>query len=252
MTRRAVVLSLGGLAVLVAGISVVLAQPGGFGPGGAGGPGGRGMMDNMVFGAVTAGDINQGWIKVTMGGGRGGPGGPGAGERTVSITQDTALVTTRQATLADLREGNGLMVTGVPTGLIGNRFVTGANSVAVAEAMSIMGGGRMGFRGGPGAPAGTQESLVPPSFGTVAGRITGLAPLRVEVSDELTVEIKPAPDATYIQIVDVPWDRLAQNDRVFCTGEASPDGGFVASTVVIITQDMWPGGRGMFGGNRPQ
>jgi hypothetical protein len=260
MKTRVLALTVVAVAALIVGVSVVVAQPGGGGNRGGMGQGGRGMMGNMAFGTVTDGNITEGWIKVSMGGGRGGPGGgPGGGgaDRTVTLNKETALVTVAQAALADLKEGNGLMVNGIPTSLIGGRFVTGENSNAVVEAMNLLGGGGMGFRGGPGARGGTGDAAggqggvqIPPSTATATGLITSLDPIKIRISDQVTVEIKPSDDATYLQIVAVAWDKLAQDDRVFCMGQGLDDGGLLANTVVILPADL-PMGFGMGGPGGP-
>jgi len=253
MKRGVFALALIATAALAVGVSVVVAQPGGGGGRGGGfGPGGFGMMGNMAFGTVTDGNVNEGWIKVSMGMGPGGPGGAGM-ERTVKLNQQSALVTVSQATLADLKEGNGLMVNGIPTSVLGSRFVTGPNSAPVVQVMTLLGGGGMGFRGGPGGPgdaAGGQGGVqIPPSTASATGLITSLDPIKVKISEQVTVEIKPADGATYLQVVGLTWDKLAQNDRVFCTGQANDDGSLLAGTVVVMPADLQLGfGMGGFGG----
>jgi len=261
MKRRVYALALMAAAALAAGVTVVVAQPGGGGNRGGGfGQGGRGMMGNMAVGTVTDGNVNEGWIKVSMGMGRGGPGGGGM-ERTVNLNQQTALVTVTQAALADLKEGNGLMVNGIPTSVLANRFVTGPNSVPVVEVMELLGGRGM-FRSGPGAggpgaggaagdtAAGQGGIQIPPSTASATGLITSLDPIKVKISDEITVEIKPSDDATYLQVVGLTWDKLAVDNRVYCTGQGQEDGALVASTVVVLPADLQSGfgGMGMFGG----
>lgn len=256
MNGRVGMLVAAALAVLLVGVTVVVAQPGGGGRTG-GGPGraGRGMMGgNMAVGTVVDGNLQEGWISVSMGMGRGGPGGPGGEDaaRRVTLSQQSALVRIEPAALADLEEGNGLMVNGVPTAMSGSRFVTGANSVPVANAMTFLSGGGFGggFRGGPGAGV----SVVPPTTASATGRIVGLDPLRVQVSDSLTVEITPEADATFLRVATAPWEALTKDTRVYCTGESQQDGSLAAATVVILPADMGtpmgmgPGGPGAMGG----
>ncbi len=242
MTKRTLMAV--GVALLVAAVVVsgVLAQPGGGrggppgggrgqgGPGGGPG-GGMGMMMGPVTGTVTGGGVEEGSITVSVQM----PWGGQAQDVTVQLGEGATLLKAEDAALGDLAEGNGLMVNGVPTALLANRLVTGANSVPVAKAMTNLGGGMgMGMGRMGGRRGGAASSPVPPTTAQAAGMIVSVDPLKVKISDTLTVEITPKDDATFTKIVQVGWDELTDGVTVQCSGEPTQEGEVVADTITIV------------------
>jgi hypothetical protein len=227
--------------VLVGSVALVLAQPGGGGGRQGGRQGGFGG-GGTVIGTVADGNINEGWISVRMMGMGGPPGGGGQQDQAqrVVLNQNSTLLKSEEAKVADLQVGDGLMVSGVPTAMTGSSFVMGANSDAVARTMGFFGGGFGGGRGRGG-------SSVPQTTATAAGLIESVEPLRVKISDQLTVEVTPAADARFTKLAKADWATLAVDTLVVCIGERADDGTYTASAVTILPEMPQMGG-GRFGG----
>lgn len=235
MTGKRILWTLAASVLFVGMVGFVVAQPGG-GPGG--GRGGFGF-GGPVMGKVVDGNVQQGWISVQLTfGGRDG----GEPPRTqVTLNQQSKLLKAETATLADLKVGDGLYVQGVPTALTGSQFIMGANTDATAQTMGLLSGG--GFRMGRG---GGQATTIPQTTGQTAGLVESLEPLRVKVSDTVTVEVTAADDARFTKLTEVPWESLEADANVLCTGQRNEDGSMTATVVTIVPEmpQMGMGGPG--------
>jgi len=246
MVGKKVLWTLAVCVLFVGAVSLVVAQPGG-GPGG--GRGGFGF-GGPVMGKVVDGNVQQGWLSVQMAfGGRNGGDPP---KVQVTLNQQSKLLKAETATLADLKVGDGVFVQGVPTALTGSQFVMGANTDATAQTMGLISGGgfRMGMGRGGGQPGQPQPSAIPQTTGQTAGLVESLEPLRVKVSDAVTVEVKAAPDASFTKLTEVPWESLEADANVLCMGQRNEDGSLTATVVTIVPElpQMGFGGAGGPGG----
>ena len=229
------------IVVLVAALAItaVIAQQG-RGPGGrgAGGPGGGFGGGNMAFGSIVAVDMNAGIITLE-GRGRGGPGGGGGQQQTVQLHQDTKILETQPATADDIAVGRHMSVLGVPTGLFAQR----ATLADAGLENTLTGGMRGGFGFGRGGPGGDVNAM-----GNAVGEIISVEPLRIQVTEEVVVEITGDENTQLTQLVEVPEGALQQGTFVMCTGQPGQNGGaLTADTVQIIDMQQFGGGRGARG-----
>ncbi|MDQ2799378.1 MAG: hypothetical protein M3Y13_07020, partial [Armatimonadota bacterium] len=127
---RLVIPALAGLALT----STAFAQaPGGGGFGGGGGRGGG--RAPFALGPISAIDAAAGTITIT-------PQFGGQGPQILKIGPDTQLVTQSDATVADLKVGDQVQITGMPTGITATQIMTGQGPAFMQR------GGRGGGNGG--------------------------------------------------------------------------------------------------------
>jgi hypothetical protein len=233
------------LAALLAGTALATAAGAQFGGGGPMVPpgGGTGMpmpmgggpnmpsgtplgMGRMPFanGSVTAVDAATGTITLAPMFGGGTP-------QTVRVTDATQITAVREGTVRDLKVGDTVQVRGVPTGITASQITAGDGADSARGGMGLLlTGPRFGGRLG-----GTRSGLGGPqaAFAQAAGKITGLTPLTVSVSDGVQVTLRVAPDAKISRNVMEKVGDLKVGDRVMASGKPGEDGVLAANRIRV-------------------
>lgn len=199
-------------------------MPMGGGPNPAGGsPFGNGRMP-FANGTVTAVDAAAGTITLTPMFGGGTP-------QTVKVTEATRITATQEGTVGDLKVGDTVQVRGVPTGITASQITAGDSADLPGGGMGLLpagprfGGKLGGARPGLGGPQ--------PAFAQAAGKITGLNPLTVSVSDGVQVTLRVGPDVKVSRNVTETLGSLKAGDRVMANGKAGDDGVLAASRIRV-------------------
>jgi len=237
------------LAALLAGTALATAAGAQFGGGGPMVPpgGGTGMpmpmgggpnmpsgtplgMGRMPFanGSVTAVDAATGTITLAPMFGGGTP-------QTVRVTDATQITAVQEGTVGDLKVGDMVQVRGVPTGITASQITAGDGADSARGGMGLLPtGSRLQSRLG-GRPGGPQSGLGGPqaAFAQAAGKITGLAPLTVSVSDGVQVTLRVAPDAKISRNVMEKVGDLKVGDRVMASGKPGEDGALAANRIRV-------------------
>ncbi len=201
------------------------------GPNVAGGP--MGMMGRLPFanGTVTAVDAAAGTVTLTPMFGGGMP-------QTVRVTGATQITATREGTVGDLKVGDTIQVRGVPTGITASQITAGDSADQAGG--SMMGGNmslpqtgtRLGGRPGLG---GAQ-----PAWAQASGKITGLSPLTVSLSDGVAVTLKVGPDVKVSRNVTEKVGDIKAGDRIMANGTTGDDG-VLAATRIRVNVDFGMG-----------
>lgn len=202
--------------------------PMGGGPNPAGGnPFGNGRMP-FANGPVTAVDAAAGTITLTPMFGGGAP-------QTVKVTDTTQITATRVGAVGDLKVGDTIQVRGVPTGITASQITAGDGADPPGGSISpLPAGPRFGgkFNGSRPGLSGAQ-----PAFAQATGKITGLSPLTVSVSDGVQVTLRVGPDAKISRNVREKIGDLKAGDRVMANGKAGDDG-ILAATRIRVNADL--------------
>ena len=204
------------------------------GQGPFGGPDQRmgGFMANGPFVVGTVAEVGQTqkMIAVTMPFGR--------NERIVKVTDKTKMVTQRDAKVSELKVGDQVQVSGVPTGIR-------ASSVTIGDApgffSAMMPGRRPGMANAGGQP---QQNPWQMSFASASGKVTSVSPLTVALDNQVSLTIKMAPDARVQKIAPVALSAIKEGDRIMAVGKTDSQG-ILSATSIGINMGM---GGGMFGG----
>lgn len=199
-----------------------------------GGPPGFGGAPPFAIGTITGGDQNTGRITIQS--------QFGGNAQTIQVTNTTQIVTQTEVKATALQVNDEVQVQGVPTGIT-------ASSITAGQMPDFMpGGGR--FRAGGGIPGGPGASA-PSAFASATGRITATNPLTVSLGNNVSLTVKPAPNARITKIAPLAFNNLKVGDRVTAMGQAGNDGVFTANSIAVNMDmgfGMGPGmGRGGFG-----
>jgi hypothetical protein len=182
-------------------------------------------MGRMPFanGAVTSVDAAAGTITLAPMFGGGMP-------QMVRVTDATQITATREGTVGDLKVGDMIQVRGVPTGITASQITqdNSANLPMAGLGASLAGprfGGSPGGRHGLGGPQA--------AFAQATGKITGLTPLTVAVSDDVQVTLRVAPSARISRNVSEKIGNLKVGDRVMASGRPGDDGVLAADRIRV-------------------
>lgn len=201
-------------------------MPMGGGPNMAGGsPFGMGRMP-FANGLVTAVDAAAGTITLAPMFGGGAP-------QTVKVTDATQITAMQEGAVGDLKVGDTVQVRGVPTGITASQITAGDSADMRGGGMGLLPpGSRFGGKsGGPRPGLGGPQ----PAFAQAAGKITGLTPLTVSVSDGVQVTLRVAPEAKIRRNVAEKIGDLKVGDRVTASGKAGDDGVLAAGRIRVNT-----------------
>ena len=223
------------LAGLTLGTTALAQAPGG---GGQGGNAGR-----YAAGAVTAIDTTAGTITVTVR-------RTGASE-TLKVAAGTPIATQATVAIADLKVGDQIQVSGVPTNISASQIVAGD----VPTGFPPVGGGPGGPGAGPGGGGqgggqnGGQGGGAPgqPAYATATGKVTATSPMTIALSSGVTLTLTPTADARISRITTQTLANIKVGDQVSALGQTEADGTFTASAVGVNWTLGGFGGRGRRG-----
>lgn len=223
------------LAGLVWGTAALAQAPGGGGPGGFAG--------RFAAGTVTAVDATGGTITVTV---------RRTGQsQTLKVATGTPIATQTTVATSDLKVGDQIRVSGVPTGISASQIVAGDMPAGFPAA-----GGPGGPGGGPGGGprAGGPGAAPAPAYATATGKITATTPLTIALSSGITLTMTPTADAKISRIVTQTLAGIKAGDQVSAQGQTEADGTFTASAVAVnwTLGGFGGGGRGRRGQNGGQ
>jgi len=189
-----------------------------------GAPFGMGRLP-FASGTVTSVDAAAGTVLLAPMFGGGMP-------QTIKVTDATQITATREGTVGDLKVGDTIQVRGVPTGMTATQITAGESTDPIGGGMGMMPmGPRLGGRlGGGRSGLGGQAA-----FAQATGKITGLSPLTVSVSDSVQVTLRVGSDVKVSRNVTEKISDLKAGDRVMANGRAGEDGILAASHIRVNT-----------------
>lgn len=182
-------------------------------------PFGRGRMP-FATGTVSAVDAAAGTVTLTP------MFGANAGQ-TVKVTGTAQITALTEAKVGDLKVGDKVQVRGVPTGIAASQITAGESGDTPMGGMTMPFGG-MPFGAGSSAMAGPQAASA-----QATGKITGLTPLTISVSDSVQVTLKAAPDVKVSRYVSEKIGDLKVGDHILASGQTGDDGVFTASRIRV-------------------
>jgi hypothetical protein len=167
---------------------------------------------------------------------------------TVKISSTTVINTEKTITVADLKVGDKVQVSGAPTGITAASIVDGDVAAAMPSfgfrrpggGGGAPGGGGPG-RGGPGGPGGDNANA--------SGTITSTSPLTIALEGGASLTITMAPAATVSVVAPEAISDIKAGDRVIASGALNDDGSMNAAKIAVNFSFGGFGGRG--GGPRP-
>jgi len=176
--------------------------------------GGRMAGGNAVFGTVNAVKPDTGAIGVQ---------GPNGQQLWVAVTANTQITRTVEAAASDLKTGQTITVTGLPTAITARTIQISDQTAAAGQAGRGAGGqqgaNRRGRRTGGNAQA--------------TGEITSVKPLTVKTQDGTIVKVTLAPDATVSRTVPAAIQNIVPGDQLMAFGQTAQDGYYYARFVRI-------------------
>lgn len=233
--------------------------PGGFGgPGrtgqGPGGPGGFPGRSPFAVGTVSAVDANAGTITITS---QSGGGNGGGSSQVIKVYSDAQFVTQSEIAVADLKVGDQIQVSGVPTGITVAQFTVGSAPSGLPGIGGVRSGGFGGPRGGGnpvgGSNAGGNAGTTAPSFATASGTIKALPTkadphLTISLGADAQLSLKIADGAKITRYTTLKIADLKSGDRIMAAGQAAADGTLTVSSVGVNLPSPsgsgWPGAPG--------
>lgn len=240
---------------------------GGFGGGGRGPSGGGrgGFAGRFAFGTVSAVDASAGTITITPRG--------GGNDQVIQVPSTVSMVTQTPTTVRDLKVGEQVRMSGIPTTITASQIVVGSLPAGIG---GPGGGGRGGQFGGPGGGPGGQfggQGGAPggrfggpgggPGFGggrgganggpggstmTITASVLSLNPLTLIAPDNTSITLKMASDAKISRLSTIAMSGVKVGDQVIATGQTGDNGVFTASTVADNLDMGSMMGRGGMGG----
>lgn len=205
-------------------------------------PGGQGGAGRYATGAVTAVDATAGTITVTV--------RRTGASQTLKVAAGTPIATQATVAVSDLKVGDQIQVSGVPTNISAAQIVAGDAPTGFPP----LGGGPGGPGGlgagnpGAGGPGGAAPA---PAYATATGKITATSPLTISLSSGITLTMTPTADAKVSRITTQTMAGIKVGDRVSALGQTETDGTFTASAVAVNwTLGGFGGGRGRRGGGQ--
>ncbi len=251
---------------------------GGFGGGGRGpGGGGRGgFAGRFAFGTVSAVDASAGTITLTPRG--------GGSDQVIQVPSTVSMITQTPTTVRDLKVGEQVRVSGIPTTITASQIVVGSLPAGIGGPggggrggqfggpsggpggqFGGPGGGPGGQFGGPGGGAGGRFGGPGggPSFGgghggaangpgsstmTITASVLSLNPLTLIAPDNTSITLKMASDAKISRLSTLAMSGVKVGDQVIATGQTGDNGVFTASTVADNLDMGTMMGRGGMGG----
>lgn len=236
-------LALAAFALVPAAFAQGPGGPGG-GQGGFGGPGGRAPF---AMGAVTAVDAAAHTITVSSQFGQQQP-------MVISVPDGVKINAQVAAKVSDLKVGDQVRVTGVPTAMT-------AQTLSIGELPAGFGGGqrpggqngagpRGGGQGGPGGMGGP-NGRGGPGGGMggppISAKVTKLDPLTLELSPGASLVLTMGANAKVTKVATETLDQVKVGDQIMAMGQAGDNGAFTASSVSVNMNQGMMGGRGGFG-----
>jgi len=236
------------------------------GPGGGFGRGpGGGGRGGFAFGTVSAVNAAASTITVTPRG--------GGSEQIIQVSPSASLITQTPTTLADLRVGEQVRVSGIPTTITASQIVVGTLPGMAGGAGGNAQGGRFGRPGGgfggqfggpgggPGAPGGGFRNARGGQGGgagngggpggstmSITASVISLNPLTLIAPDNTSITLKMASTTKISRLSTIVLGGVKVGDQIVATGQTGTDGVFTA-TMVADNLDMGSMmGRGGFGG----
>ncbi len=202
---------------------------GGFGgPGGGGGQGGFNRRSPFAYGTVSA--VNAGAGTVTISSRFGG------GDQVIQTQGTTQIVSQAAAKVSDLKKGDKVEVSGMPTQMTATSLTIGDSPLA-----------GLGGPGGPGGPPpggpGGGNAAGNPADTRIMGTVTGTSPLTIALSPTASLTLKMDPSAKVTKYTPVTLNAIKPGDKVAALGTANDDGSFAATTLAVNT-DLGAMGRG--------
>lgn len=236
---------------------------GGFGGGGRGPSGGGrgGFAGRFAFGTVSAVDASAGTITLTPRG--------GGSDQVIQVPPTVNMVTQTPTTVRDLKVGEQVRVSGIPTTITASQIVVGSLPAGIGGPGGGGRGGQFGNPGGgPGGQFGGQGGRFGgpgggPGFGggrgganggpggstmTITASVLSLNPLTLIAPDNTSITLKMASDAKISRLSTLAMSGVKVGDQVIATGQTGDNGVFTASTVADNLDMGSMMGRGMGGG----
>lgn len=202
------------------------------------GPGGG----RLAAGAVTAIDPAAGTITIMS--------RMTNAAQTIKVPAGTPMATQTTVQVSDLKVGDTVQVSGVPTGITASQIVVGDMPAGFPGQGG--GGNRGGGGGGGAAPGGAAGANgAPPAFASATAKVAKLEPLTLTLSPGVDLTLKLAADAKISRISTATMASIKVGDTVGAMGQTADDGTFTPSAVAVnwpIQQGGGRGGRGGFGG----
>ncbi len=245
-------------------------------PNSAGGAAGRGQRaggrggfgGNFTFGTVSAVDASAGTITVTP--------RAGGSDQVIQVPSSASVITQTPTTVSDLRVGEQVRVSGIPTTITASQIVVGAMPGMPGGPGGGAAGGRFGRPGGvpggqfggqggaPGAPGGGfRNGRGGPGGGagngggpggstmTITASVLSLNPLTLMAPDNTSITLKMASTTKISRLSPIALGGIKVGDQLIATGQTGDDGVFTATTVadnVDMGSIMGRGGMGGGGG----
>jgi hypothetical protein len=175
-----------------------------------------GIVSGMMMGTIRQIDRAKNAIQVQTFG----PGG--AQDRWIAVAPDAALLAQGSGTLADLKENDTIVVSGVPTAITAAQIQVGMPPP--------FGGQRPGaFGGGPGGFGAFGGGMMARATGTVVST----KPLVVMMPDNVKLNVEASPSTRISKISRVTLADLRVGDSIRAMGQPKEDGTFTASRVEV-------------------
>ena len=203
-------------------------------PGGPGGNAGR-----YAAGAVTAVDATAGTITVTVR-------RTGASE-TLKVASGTPIATQATVAVSDLKVGDQIQVSGVPTSISAAQIVAGDVPAGFPAPIGGGPGGPGAGPGGGGQNGGGLGAPPAPAYATATGKVTATSPMTIALSSGVTLTLTPTADAKISRITTQTLANIKVGDQVSALGQTETDGTFTASAVGVNWTLGGFGGRGRRG-----
>lgn len=231
--------------------------------------GGRGgFTGRFAFGTVSAVDASAGTITITPRG--------GGSDQVIQVPSTVSMVTQTPTTVRDLKVGEQVRVSGIPTTITASQIVVGSLPTGIGGPGGGGRGGQLGNPGGgPGGQFGGQGGGPGGRFGgpgggagfgggrggaangpggstmTITASVLSLNPLTLIAPDNTSITLKMASDAKISRLSTLTMSGVKVGDQVIATGQTGDNGVFTASTVadnLDMGTMMGRGGMGSGGG----
>jgi hypothetical protein len=242
--------------------------PFGGAPGGPGGNPMAEMMERIAAGTIEDANPILGYIQV---------GGPGRGSRIVIADETTAITRMAEIARTELKPGDEIVVTGVPTAVLAEKVQAGpalsimdlmralqesAPAGAPAEGQPAPGGAPASPAPGPVAPVpgpalegGTptmgpgfpMPGGAPSSSVTLTGQVKTVEPLTLSLPDGSELAVQLPEGAPVFRRADADASAVTLGEAIVAIGQVNPDG-YLLATRIYLGESLAMGRMGGRGG----
>ena len=209
--------------------------PGGFGRNGGGRGGFGGGMGRPTVGSVASVDATAGTVTLSA--------ANGGQPTTIKVAADTPIATETTGTVADLKEGDQVQITGSLTALT---ITTGTLPYSFGTTGRFLMGGFGGGRGGFGGGAVADPNAA--SYSITNGKVVSVSPLTISAGSNVTVTLKSSDNAKVNRITTGTLAGIKPGDQVLAMGPVDAGSGAVTATMLAVNFSQLQGGFGGRGG----